>query len=208
MVGFGLCVDGILLCASCGGAWAIVGARLRGRPHPPAGLRAQRHALLRQSATPLSPALAPLRRQVERGPGKAHLHDNIEYLYTSLKSLYRCRTHGLAVVVFALCHCMHCVLQRASARPGASLARSRGQSVLPAASFSVLALLLACGLACGCVMYVSGADRVPFRTHPLPRDAGCARSRAHARERAQPVVPPAGRPLQLPRLFFAAAIRH
>ena len=27
--------------------------------------------------------------QVDRGPGKAHLQDNIEYLYTSLKSMYR-----------------------------------------------------------------------------------------------------------------------
>ena len=38
--------------------------------------------------------LTSLTVQVERGPGKAHLQDNIEYLYTSLKSLYRCRARS------------------------------------------------------------------------------------------------------------------
>jgi hypothetical protein len=50
-----------------------------------------RRELACESASAFSPSPA---EQVERGPGKAHLQDNIEYLYTSLKSLYRCRARS------------------------------------------------------------------------------------------------------------------
>ena len=149
------------------------------------------------------PSLAPV-AQAERGPGKAHLHDNIEYLYTSLKSLYRCRAHQLAVVVFALVPVGRNACSGASAHTGLRACLralcppprvSLGPSMLPAPSFSVLALQCEWRLARVCVMCASGADLVPL---PGRERVSCA----------QPVVPPAGRSLQLPRLFFTSAIGH